>query len=238
MVATEFVHAWQFDHLVAAHRRHLCRSTGRLRSRQPPGRRLRLSARHVADGRVRAVALHPGIADRTEGRFRAAVHPVDGFYGLSENPRRHPDRVLSSHGQRAHGGAQYRSRSDQSRARFQGDARTDILEDRVSDLAAADVCRAAHWRDARGRWRRGRRTRRRQYGAGLSLDLRRRPGRYAHGVRLDRDAHRRRRHRLSRRHPRRAARAALPAGDGRSAAISSGCPSENARRASRLRNSD
>ena len=50
------------------------------------------------------------------------------------------------------------------------------------------------------------------HGARLSAHFRRRPGRYAAGVRLDRDADLRRRHRLSRRHSRRAPRVALSAG--------------------------
>ena len=49
-------------------------------------------------------------------------------------------------------------------------------------------------------------------GLRLFAHVRRRPGRHADGLRLDRDADFGRRHRLSRRHPRRAARAALPAG--------------------------
>ena len=55
----------------------------------------------------------------------------------------------------------------------------------------------AHRLDARRGRRRGRRTGRRQCRARLSAHLRRRPGQHADGVRLDRDAHRGRRHRLS-----------------------------------------
>ena len=56
-------------------------------------------------------------------------------------------------------------------------------------------------------------------GLGLSAHLRRRPGQHAAGVRLDRDAHRGRRHRLSGRDFGRAPRAALSAGAAVLAAI-------------------
>ena len=59
--------------------------------------------------------------------------------------------------------------------------------------------------------RRGRRAGRRQHGARLSAVVRRGPGQHRDGVRLDRDAHPGRRHRLSAGDPDRAARAALPA---------------------------
>ena len=104
------------------HRHHRGRSAGRLHPRQPARRRHRLYARHVADRRVRAVALYPGAADRAQGGVRAAVHPVDGLHGLSENPGRDPDRVLPGDGQRADRDPHRRSRPDQSRPRVQGDA--------------------------------------------------------------------------------------------------------------------
>ncbi len=54
--------------------------------------------------------------------------------------------------------------------------------------------------NSRRRRRCRRRTGRRQCGVGLSAQFRRRPGQHPDGVRLDRDADRRRRHRLSRCH--------------------------------------
>ena len=96
----EFVHAWQSSHLLLHTGVTIGRGAGRLSSRQPPRRRLRLSARHVADSGVCAFALHSGAADRAEGCVRAAVHSVDGLYGLPENPGGDPDRVLSGDGQR------------------------------------------------------------------------------------------------------------------------------------------
>ena len=78
-------------------------------------------------------------------------------------------------------------------------------------LDAADVRGAAHRVDAGRDRRRRRRTGRRQYGARLPSGLRRGPGQYADGIRLDPDADPDRRHCLSRRHPGRAARAALSA---------------------------
>ena len=76
MVATEFVHAWRVDHLLL----HTGVTTSprcwrALSSAAFSARVYRLSARHVADRGIRAVALYPRATDCTQGRVRPAVHP-------------------------------------------------------------------------------------------------------------------------------------------------------------------
>ena len=85
---------------------------------------------------ILALQIAPKVA------FAPLVHPVDGLHHLSEDPGGDPDRVLSGDGQCADGGAHGRSRPDQSGALVQGDARADLLEDRISGFAAAAVRRA------------------------------------------------------------------------------------------------
>src|SRR5262249_50708611 len=97
------------------------------------------------------------------------------------------------------------------RAGVYGDARANLLEDRIPGLAPAAIRRLAHRLDAcRGRRGRGR-AGRRQSGTRLPLGLRRGPSEYRDGVRRDPHADRSRRHSLSRRDPGGAARAPLPA---------------------------
>src|SRR5215469_4264433 len=196
----------------AAYRRHGCRGLGGLYSRQPPWRVGRLSARHVADRRARALALYPCAADRAESRLRAAVHSLDGFYRLSENPRSDSHRVLPGHGQCADRGPQCRSRSDQSGAVVQGVASPDFLAHRVSKLDATDVRGLADRIDIGGGRSCRRRAGRWQSWAWLSAHVWGRAGQYADGVCLDRDADLGRRYRLCCRDPGRTPRAPLPAG--------------------------
>src|SRR5215467_2491088 len=87
----------------AAHRCHGGRGHRGVCAGKPARRLVRLPARHVANRRVRAVALYPRLADRSQGGLRAVVHLVDGLHDLSENPGSHPDRVLSRAGERTDG---------------------------------------------------------------------------------------------------------------------------------------
>jgi NitT/TauT family transport system permease protein len=65
------------------------------------------------------VALHPGAADRAEGRLRAAVHHVVRLQRHAQAAGDRADRVLSGAGQRAAGDADRRPRPREPGARLQ-----------------------------------------------------------------------------------------------------------------------
>ncbi len=171
MVAQEFAYDWQVSHLLL----HTGVTAGEVLAGFVLGSLLGAFVGYVLGMSPTAeLALSPYILAlqiAPKVAFRTAVHLVDGLYGLSENPGGDPDRVLPGHGQRLDRDPRRRSGFGQSRARLQGNPRADFLEGRISGVAAADVCRAAHRLDL-GRRRRGcRRTGRRQCGAGLSAQL-------------------------------------------------------------------
>ena len=162
MVATEFVHAWQFDHLLF----HTGVTVGEVLAGFIIGSLLGAfigyllgmspTAEFALSPYILALQIAPKVAFAplfilwmgftVYPKILVAILIV--FFPVMVN-------VLTAVRRR-------RSRPDQSGALVQGDAGADFLEDRVSDLDAADVCRAAHRLDARRGRRRGRRAGRRQ----------------------------------------------------------------------------